>query len=133
MTNGIIVDSSVWIDHFNGIINKETNLIHELIFQNKVLLLPIILQEILQGIREDNLFVEIKKNFLAFDFIEYDQIEMSIEAAAIYRSVRKKGITVRKPNDCLIAAICIKNNISLLHKDKDFNQIAKHTSLQIYK
>jgi predicted nucleic acid-binding protein len=133
MTNGIIVDSSVWVDYFNGILNKETNLADELIFHNKALLLPIILQEVLQGIREYSLFVEIKKSFLAYEFIEYNQIQMSIDAAAIYRVVRRKGITVRKPNDCLIAAICIENNISLLHKDRDFNQIAKHTSLQICK
>ena len=48
-------------------------------------------------------------------------------------ALRQKGITIRKANDCLIASICIDNNIPLFHNDKDFNNIAKHTSLKIYK
>ena len=58
---------------------------------------------------------------------------MSIAAASLYRNVRALGIAIRKQNDCLIAAICINNNIPLLHNDKDFDNIAKYTSLKIYK
>ena len=58
---------------------------------------------------------------------------MAVEAASLFRFLREKGVTIRKPNDCLIAVICILNSIELVHNDKDFTNIAKHTSLKIYK
>ena len=133
MTNGTIVDSSVWIDYFNGVINFNTDTAAELIRRNEVFILPVILQEVLQGIKEDKLFNSIRETLVPLEFISYHQIEMSVAAASLYRNLRAKGVTIRKPNDCLIASICIGNNIPLLHNDKDFDNIAKHTSLKIYK
>jgi predicted nucleic acid-binding protein len=104
-----------------------------LIKSNEVLILPVILQEVLQGIRKDKLFNSIVETLIPLEFISYHQIEMSIAAASLYRNLKTKGVTIRKPNDCLIAAICIANNIPLLHNDKDFDNIAKYTSLKIYK
>ena len=60
-------------------------------------------------------------------------IEFSIKAARLYRTLRRKGITIRKANDCLIAALSIEFDIPIFHNDKDFDNIAKHTSLKIYK
>ena len=54
----------------------------------------------------------------------------AFEAANLYRDLRKKGITIRKPNDCLIAIYAIKNEISILHDDKDFTNIAAFSGLQ---
>jgi predicted nucleic acid-binding protein len=133
MINGTIIDTSVWIDYFNAIINSKTDNVVELIKSNEVLILPVILQEVLQGIRKDKLFNSIVETLIPLEFISYHQIEMSIAAASLYRNLKTKGVTIRKPNDCLIAAICIANNISLLHNDKDFDNIAKYTSLKIYK
>ena len=133
MTNGTIIDSSVWIDYFNGIINSKTDLTEELIKRNEFFILPVILQEVLQGIREDKLFNSIRETLVPLEFISYHQIEMSVAAASLYRNLRAKGVTIRKPNDCLIAVICINNNLPLLHNDKDFDNIAKYTSLKIYK
>ncbi|HET7116655.1 MAG TPA: PIN domain-containing protein [Hanamia sp.] len=133
MTNGTIIDSSVWVDYFNGIINFKTDSTTELIKRNEVFILPVILQEVLQGIKEDKLFNSIRETLVPLEFIIYHQIDMSVAAASLYRNIRAKGITIRKPNDCLIASICIDNHIPLLHNDKDFDNIAKHTSLKIYK
>ncbi|MGN6340751.1 MAG: type II toxin-antitoxin system VapC family toxin [Ginsengibacter sp.] len=133
MINGTIIDTSVWIDYFNAIINSKTDNVVELIKANEVLILPVILQEVLQGIRNDKLFNSIIETLVPLEFISYHQIEMSIGAASLYRNLKTKGVTIRKPNDCLIAAICIANNIPLLHNDKDFDNIAKHTSLKIHK
>ena len=133
MTNGTIIDSSVWIDYFNDVINFKTDTATELIKRNEVFILPVILQEVLQGIKEDKLFNSIRETLVPLEFISYHQIEMSVAAASLYRNLRAKGITIRKPNDCLIAAICIENNIPLLHSDKDFDNIAKQASLKIYK
>jgi len=133
MINGTIVDSSVWVDYINGVIDFRTDTTAELIKRNQLFMLPIILQEVLQGLREDKLFNSFKETLLPLEYISYNQIAMAIAAASLFRNLRGKGITIRKPNDCLIAAICIENKIALLHNDKDFDNIAKHTSLKIYK
>lgn len=98
-----------------------------------MMLLPVIVQESLQCIRSEKEFNLSKSAFLQFSFVTYDSIEMAFEAASLYRFLIKKGRTIRKPNDCLIAAICISYNYQLIHSDKDFTQIAKHTNLKIYK
>lgn len=133
MINGKIIDTSVWIDYFNGIIDERTNATAKFIIDGEVLMLPIILQEVLQGIRNSKDFINTKNAFLRNTFFEFNTIEMALEAATLFRYLKRSGVTVRKPNDCLIAAICIQNKFSLLHNDKDFNNIAKHTSLKIYK
>jgi hypothetical protein len=133
MTNGIIVDTSIWIDYFNNVVNEQTNTADKFLESKSVFILPVILQEILQGIREEKKFHSIKDLLLYLNFFQVDTIKCAIDAASIFRFLKTKGITVRKPNDCLIAAVCIENKISLLHNDKDFDKIAKHTSLKIYK
>lgn len=133
MTNGIVIDSSVWIDYFNNVINHQTNAADKILEDRIAIILPVIFQEILQGIRNRATFDSIKWLMLSLEFSPYNPIQTAIDAATLYRFLRIKGITIRKPNDCLIAIICINNNIPLLHNDKDFDNIAKHTSLKIYK
>lgn len=133
MTNGTIIDTSVWIDYLNAMPTYKTDLADKLLDQRSVIILPIILQEILQGIKDRQMFDTIKKSLLSLNFLQYNSIEAAIGAASLYRFLKRKGITIRKPNDCLIGVICINNNIPLLHNDKDFDNIAKHTSLKIYK
>ena len=133
MINGKIVDTSVWIDFFNGKIDERTNATEKFIIEGELLMLPIILQEVLQGIRSSKDFSTVKSAFLLNTFFNFNTIEMAMEAATLFRFLKRNGVTIRKPNDSLIAAICIQNNFSLLHNDKDFNNIAKYTSLKIYK
>ncbi|MEO9021616.1 MAG: PIN domain-containing protein [Ginsengibacter sp.] len=133
MINGTIIDTSVWINYFNTIISNKTNAADKLLENKSVIILPVILQEILQGIREKEKFDSVKGLLQALEFFEFHEIKTAIDAASLYRFLKTKGVTIRKPNDCLIAVICINNNIPLLHNDKDFNNIAKHTSLKIYK
>ena len=133
MTNGKIVDTSIWINYFNSVKDENSELLNQLIDSNQVILLPIIVQEILQGIKSDKIFEVIKELLLSFHFLEHELVLASIEAASLYRFLRQKGVTIRKPNDCLIASICINRQISLFHNDKDFDNIAKYTNLKIYK
>ncbi len=133
MTNGKIVDTSVWVDYFNKRTNKKTLLLNDLLDSNTIVMPPVIMQEVLQGINEDAVFKLVRETFFEFYQIEYNNIEAALNAALLYRFLRKKGITIRKPNDCLIAWFCIYFNVELLHNDKDFDQIAKHTTLKIYK
>lgn len=133
----LVVDSSIWIDFFNKRTSTKIEHLKDLLLRirwsSPVIILPVIMQEVLQGIEENKDYITIEENLRGFDYLHYEPYKFSIKAADLYRSLRQKGITIRKPNDCLIAAICIDNNIPLLHNDKDFDNIAKHTSLKIYK
>jgi len=133
----IIVDSSVWIDFFNSKASSQIKDLKSILInaasKSPFNILPVIMQEVLQGIEDNKLYTIIKENLFGLDLVEFDNYEMAISAADLYRFLRKKGVTIRKANDCLIAAICIQNNFSLLHNDKDFDNIAKFTSLKIHK
>lgn len=125
----ILVDTSVWIDFFNGIKSREADIIVEYISHSyPVFLCPVIFQEILQGFKSDRDYNKSKELLLEFPFILSNPIEAAIGAANLYRSLRKKGITIRKSNDCLIAFYAISHSIPILFKDRDFSIINKHIS-----
>ncbi len=90
------------------------------------------MQEVLQGIRLDNDFADLKRDFKRLNLLDWDATEAAISAAALYRQLRKRGITIRKPNDCLIAAYALHFNVELCHNDRDFDQIAEHTILKVW-
>ncbi len=124
MKEPILADTSVWINFFKGIESEEVTMLSEYIHEgDTVYLCPVIIQEILQGIMDDQQFIEIRKYLLAFDILNDDGVEVAIGAANLYRSLRKKGITIRKSNDCLIAQYAIKHNVTVLHQDRDFDLV----------
>jgi predicted nucleic acid-binding protein len=129
----IIVDTSVWIDFFNKKnISPETMLLKKLIENNKQFYIcPVIYQEVLQGIGDNNLFEKIKKILLKHNMVDIDIIKATDKAVDIYRTLRKKGITIRKSIDCLIASYAIIGKMYLLHRDSDFTEIAKVFKLKI--
>ena len=88
---------------------------------------------ILQGIHVDSHFDRISRSLLACNMLQANPIEAAINAAQSYRSLCKKGVTIRKPNDCLIAHYAIFYDIPVLHNDADFDQIARFTALRIAK
>jgi predicted nucleic acid-binding protein len=89
--------------------------------------------EVLRGIKNDNDFYDIKETLLNFSILDNDIMAITDRAINIYRNLRKKGITIRKQNDCLIASYAIYNGIQIFHKDSDFEKIANNTKLKIYK
>ncbi len=128
----ILVDTSVWIDALNGKINKQTKKLLSLIEKDiSVVICPVIVQEILQGIKDEKQFREVKENLTGFELLNLDSLTAAYGAADLYRSIRKKGITIRKSNDCLIAFYAIHHKARLLHNDKDFVRIAKNSSLSV--
>jgi predicted nucleic acid-binding protein len=128
----LIVDTSVWIDFFNGTQNRQTDFLADAIEYDKPIFLhSIILMEILQGFRSDEIHEEVKNILLAYSFTKEDSVPDAIGASDLYRSLKKKGITIRKSMDCLIAYAAIKNRLPLLHKDRDFDNIAQHTKLKL--
>lgn len=129
----ILVDTSVWIDFLKGVNSPKRRVLHTLIEEERdIAITEIILTEILQGIKEDKEFRQVKDYLLAFPIYGPSGTETYLKAAEIYRTCRKKGKTVRKTVDCIIAAICIENSLTLLHKDRDFEPIEAHAGLQCY-
>jgi len=128
----IIVDTSVWVDFLNGTLNFQSQKLKQLIKDDEpIYLLPVIIQEILQGIRSDANFENILNLLDGFPVITFDPIRAAIGAARLYRDLREKGITIRKSNDCLIAYVAIKTESKILSKDRDFELIAAHSSLKV--
>ena len=116
----ILVDSSVWIDFFNGTENAETDKLNEVLGLEEVVIGDLILAEVLQGFRSDKDF-KVAKNVLT-SLTVHDLIgkELAIKSANNFRKLRKKGIPIRKTADVIIATYCIENKIPLLFTDKDF-------------
>ncbi len=132
-----VVDSSVWIDFFNKKTTPQIEIVKSSLYtstkHSPFIILPIIYQEILQGIDNDKQYYLVKQVLLGLEMIEIDQVLYAEKAADLYRNLRRKGVTIRKANDCFIAAVCIDYKFPIIHNDKDFDNIAKHTSLKIYK
>ena len=129
----VLIDTSAWIQFFKHPNSKHALFIDNLLSaQQTIHTCPIIYQEVLQGIRQDNEFQRISANFSTYDFLLFENpVTAAEEAATLYRQCRKKGVTVRKANDCLIAHYSLHFQVPLLHNDSDFDQIAKVFSLQL--
>jgi predicted nucleic acid-binding protein len=131
----MIFDSSIWIDFFHGKKTVYTNLLDELLArydETDVYICPAILQEVLQGVKSTENYELLHELMLSSQFLNLDPYFVAENAASLYRSLRTKGITILKPNDCQIAFYAIHFKLKLVHNDKDFDKIAKHASLKIY-
>lgn len=129
----VLVDTSVWINVFKGIETDASLFVKNNGEKFKIATCPVIVQEVLQGIVSDKQFDSIKNYFGELVLLSANAYQNALEAARLYRMLRKHGVTVRKPNDCLIAIYAIKNNIRLLHDDKDFTNIAALSELRTFK
>jgi predicted nucleic acid-binding protein len=129
----ILVDTSVWINFFKDIQTKSSDFLNDNLANIIITTCPTIVQEVLQGIVSDKDRQIIGSYFNNFTHLIEDPYQVAIEAADLYRKLRKEGITIRKPNDCLIAAYAIKNDLVLLHDDKDFEFIASKSGLDTVK
>ena len=116
----IIVDSSVWIDYFNGKNTPQGDRLDELLGVELIGIGDIILTEVLQGFRDDKDYREAKQVLTSLTVFNMLGLEIAIKSAANFRTLRKQGITIRKTNDVMIATFCLENNHSLLFSDKDF-------------
>ena len=116
----ILVDTSVWIDYFNGNQNRETDMLDNALIAGTVAIGDIILLEILQGFKHKKDYTIAKETLITLDQYEMLGHSMVFECADNYRVLRKKGITIRKTADVIIASFCIKNKLPLLFLDRDF-------------
>lgn len=126
-----IVDSSVWIDYFNGTITPQTNILNAALGQQPIGLGDIILCEVLQGYRAQRDFEAAQRALLQFPIYSIGGTELAIKSAKNFRNLRQKGITVRKTIDCLIATFVIERGFFLLHSDRDFEPFEAHLGLTV--
>ncbi len=129
----ILVDTSVWIDFFAGRDLPHVAKLEQSILDNEDLALSgIILTEILQGIPDDTTYRRVRHYLSALIMLPMPE-SVFVRAADIYRKLRKQGITIRKTNDCIIAATALERHCQLLHTDKDFAPIQESYPLKVAK
>ncbi len=116
----ILVDSSVWIDYFNGRDTPQTAKLDELLGVELLGIGDIILTEVLQGFRTDKDYRTAKRMLTSLTIFNMLNLEIAIKSADNFRELRKQGITIRKTVDVIIATFCLENDHSLLFSDKDF-------------
>jgi predicted nucleic acid-binding protein len=117
----VIIDSTVWVDYFNGQHNPETDWLDARLDQERLGLTTIILTEVLQGIRDERRAADAQKALLELEVFEAASADLAVDAARNYRTLRGRGKTVRKTIDVLIATFCLREGHSLLHRDRDFD------------
>jgi predicted nucleic acid-binding protein len=127
----IIIDSSVWVDYFNGRVTPKTDFLDKLLSEERLLTGDLIVAEVLQGSRSDTDFERAKKLLQTLEFQSMLGWEIALQSAQYYRTLRKRGITVRKTIDVMIGTFCIKHNHWLLHADNDFDPIEQHLGLKV--
>lgn len=126
-----MVDSSVWINFFRGVRNVTTDKLFNLLQNELVCVADLIVLEVLQGVNSDKEFSELQYLFKNMVILNILNTEYAIQSAQNYRQLRKRGITIRKINDCMIATYCIENNLMLLQDDKDFLPFSEFLGLRL--
>ena len=125
----VVVDSTVWIDFLNGMHNRQVTLLGSLIPQGQVVLGDLILCEVLQGINDPREFETTRDHLRAFPVYALVGPNIALKSAENYRWLRRRGFTMHKTIDCLIATFCMERMFSLLHRDRDFDPFEKTLGL----
>jgi len=126
----IIVDSSVWIDYFTGKSTVATDRLYSLLGDELVVIGDLMLAEVLQGFRADKDYRKARQLLLSLTVVNVLNTEIALKSAANFRTLRKKGITVRKTIDAIIATYCIEKRLPLLHSDRDFQPFHEYLKLK---
>ena len=127
----LVVDTSVWVDYFNGLENPQSDYLHANLDQTPILIGDLILAEVLQGFRNDSDFEKVRRALSKYSQAGMISSELAVQSARNYRFLRQKGVTVRKTIDSLIATYCIENDHQLLHNDNDFDGYEEHLGLRV--
>ena len=129
----LLVDSSVWIDIGRKAATDATRFLHGRDAVDELATTGIIVQEVLQGMSNERMIEQTRERFWSMLVLEPRELSTFEVAAHLYRAARKKGRTIRKPNDCLIAALALEHGALLVHNDRDFVALAEvEPSLLIY-
>lgn len=127
----IFVDSSVWIDYFNGKQTWQTDKLEQFSEEELILIGDIVLVEVLQGFRKNLDFEKARKALNVFSCPNLCGVDIAFKSVNNFRALRKRGITVRKTIDMIIGTFCIENEHVLLHDDRDFEPLSKYLGLKV--
>jgi predicted nucleic acid-binding protein len=125
----IVVDSSVWIDFLNGRNAPHVRRLRALLGTDEIIIGDLMLCEVLQGLDSERAAREVEALLRRFEIAPMAGAAIAVAAACNFRSLRRRGITIRKTIDLLIGTWCIENRRPLLHNDGDFRPMARHLGL----
>jgi predicted nucleic acid-binding protein len=126
----VLVDSSVWIDLLNGVATQPVRRLREVVDQSEILIGDLILCEVLQGITSEAHARLVERSFLRFETVALLDPALAVKAAAHYRLLRRRGVTIRKTIDLIICTFCIERSHTLLHDDRDFEPMERFLGLR---
>lgn len=127
----IVVDTSVWIDYFNGRPTPEAAHLDSLLVHEPLVIGDLILAEVLQGFRSD---LDFRRALVLLSALEFQAMvgrEVAVDSARNYRKLRARGVSVRKTIDVLIGTFCIRSGHRLLHADRDFDPMERYLGLDV--
>jgi hypothetical protein len=127
----IVADTSAWIDYFNGVLARHTDRLDSDLNTQRIIIGDLIIAELLQGFKTDKEYRTAKKIIEYLEYRDFVGKEIALKTAHNYRYLRKKGITVKKTIDVIIATFCIENKYQLIHNDKDFDPLEEHLGLMV--
>lgn len=127
----VIVDTTVWVDYLQGIRNPETDWLDAALDDERLGLTDLILCEVLQGVRDEATAATVERQLFKFEIFDTGGVEVARAAAHNYRALRRRGHTVRKTIDCVIATFCLREQHSLLHCDRDFDPFEQVLGLSV--
>ena len=127
----ILVDSSVWIDYFNGTVTRQTEKLDSLLGTEPLAIGDLILTEVLQGFTREKAFNTALTLLTSFTIVGLGGRHIAVQAAKNFRLLRQAGVTVHKTIDSIIATWCIESGSDLLHSDRGFDPFVKHLGLRV--
>ncbi len=127
----LLVDSSVWIDYFNGVQTSQTDFLDNSFGRREIVVGDLILTEVLQGFGREEDFEQAREALLKFPLLDMVGGKVALKSAGNFRRLRSSGVTVRKTIDSLIATFCIEHDLELLHTDRDFDPFEEHLGLKV--
>ena len=127
----IVADTSAWIDYFKGIEAPHTEILDQELLNSRIMTGDIIIAEFLQGFKNEKDYNQAKDIMNALEYHDFVGKDIAFKAAQNFRKLRKKGITVRKTIDVIIATFCIENNLQLIHNDRDFDPMEQYLGLKV--
>ena len=131
----LVVDSSVWIDFFNGAYSPARATLRRLLAEGetKIIVPDLVLFEVLRGFRQERHYLQAELLMRGLTVESTGGAALALKAAQHYRSLRAAGITVRNAVDVLVAAFCIDRGYTLLHADRDFDAFEASRGLRAWR
>jgi predicted nucleic acid-binding protein len=125
-----VADTSVWIDYFKGLENRQTNFLDDALASRRVVVPDLVLLELLRGLQTTKDADWVTSTLDSLETIFLGGRDIAIAAAKNYRDLRAKGVTIRGSIDLLVGTWCISNEVPLLHNDRDYRMMETHLELQ---